>query len=84
MTRWVLVSHADSLFSAALLGSTALEGEALSLGLLQLGVQRGLNLLRHWPELQALMVNAAGTVRDSPGLAWPGIQPQRRLARDSA
>ena len=78
MTRWVLVSHADSLFSAALLGSTALEGEPLSLGLLHLGVQRGLNLLRRWPELQALMVNATGTVRDSPGLAWHSAAAQAR------
>jgi len=78
LTRWVLVSHADSLFSAALLGSAAQAGEALSLGLLQLGVQRGLNLLRRWPELQALMVNATGTVRDSPGLAWHSAAAQAR------
>ena len=69
LTRWTLVSHADGLFSAAVLGSSALVGEALSRGLLHLGVQRGLDLLRRWPELQALMVDATGTVRASLGLA---------------
>jgi len=63
---------------AAVLGSAALTGEALSLGLLHLGVQRGLNLLRRWPELQTLMVNATGTVRDSPGLAWHSAAAQAR------
>jgi hypothetical protein len=38
LTRWTLVSHADGLFSAAVLGSSALVGEALSRGLLHLGV----------------------------------------------
>lgn len=45
-------------------------GEALSRGLLHLGVQRGLDLLRRWSELQALVVNATGTVHASYGLAF--------------
>jgi hypothetical protein len=51
LTRWTLVSHADGLFSAAVLDSSALAGEALSRGLQHLRVQRGLDLLRRWPEL---------------------------------
>jgi len=70
LTRGTLVSHADGLFSAAVLGGSALIGEALSRGLLHLGVQRGLDLLRRWPELQTLMVDATGTVQASPGLRF--------------
>jgi hypothetical protein len=51
LPRRTLVSHADGLFSAVVLGSSALAGQPLSRGLLHLGVQRGLDLLRRWPEL---------------------------------
>jgi len=78
------VSHADGLFSAAVLGSSALAGEALSRGLLHLGVQRGLDLLRRWPELQALMVNATGTVYANPGLAFSRSAGSRLGQRLSA
>ena len=84
LASWTLVSHADGLFSAAVLGRSALAGEALSRGLLYLGVQRGLDLLRRWPELQALMVKATGTVHAGYGLALWRSAAVQALGWDSA
>jgi len=52
--------------------------------LLNLGAQRGLDLLRRWPELQALMINATVYVHASPGLAFSHSAGSRLGQRLSA
>lgn len=55
-----LVSAADEALAVAVMSDSALAGEALSRGLLHLGVQRGLGLMQQWPAMQAVFVDERG------------------------